>query len=182
MGLRRSKGKEESREDRLPLGDSSSSVSGGEREQSQAHLPGGPHLVQGSVRTLPPPPGSGLPILSPSLHSADARLPRGRCSPRATRSCSVTGTVPLRKHPCFQAGKARPPRRMGGADGRRGCSLGPGTWTLKVNDSEDQHVDGVSSAEGTKSGVARADKHTSQLKHSVDREISGRQEVRVKLF
>lgn len=40
----------------------------------------------------------------------------------------------------------------------------------------------MSSAEETKSSVTGADKHISQLKHNVEREISGRQEVRVKLL
>lgn len=39
----------------------------------------------------------------------------------------------------------------------------------------------MSSAEGTKSSVTEADKQISQLKHNVGREISSRQEVRVKL-
>lgn len=40
----------------------------------------------------------------------------------------------------------------------------------------------MSSAEETKSSVTGADKHISQPKHNVEREISSRQEVRVKLF
>lgn len=35
---------------------------------------------------------------------------------------------------------------------------------------------------GTKSSVTGPDKEISQLKHNVEREISSRQEVRVKLF